>query len=278
MSVPIFRPEAVAARSHSWLGEIHIEKPRSHVLMTVLAVVAFGAIAFVIVVGSYSRFVSVNGITMPAVTPTPVVTNANGTVIAVLVTEGAEVHNGDPIALVSSVGPNDTSKNGEAPRVLTPAVVLRSPATGSVLSVNIHPGESVTASMIALRVLPPFAPPAGILFLPPQAAEALRVNDQLLVRYGPPPVEHERIITARVVAISYNVLAPGQLAALGGTQTRDPMLRVDLEFAKPTNNETAGVGPLKSFMPLATDIVIEHKPIRELILPFASIEPHRQIR
>jgi hypothetical protein len=71
MSISLFREEALAAANYSWLGEIRIATPRSHIAMAAFGAVALATMVAVVLLGSYSRYVPVNGITTAAVQPIP---------------------------------------------------------------------------------------------------------------------------------------------------------------------------------------------------------------
>jgi hypothetical protein len=71
MTISLFRDEALAAAHYSWLGEIRIATPRSHIAMAAFGAVALATMVAVVLLGSYSRYVPVNGITTAAVQPIP---------------------------------------------------------------------------------------------------------------------------------------------------------------------------------------------------------------
>lgn len=100
MSNPLFRPEVLDARRHSWLGGISLSQPLRAWVLTGVAGAMATVVICLLVFGSYTRRSSVRGQLVPNLGLSSVVAPGNGVVARLLAEEGARVQAGQPLALI----------------------------------------------------------------------------------------------------------------------------------------------------------------------------------
>ena len=98
----LFRDEVINAKRGEWLGTIRLATPLSHRLLTVFALVLGMALMAFLVVGEYTRRERASGILVPAAGLIELTTSGAGTVTQALVEQGAVVHAGDSLVVISS--------------------------------------------------------------------------------------------------------------------------------------------------------------------------------
>jgi membrane fusion protein len=110
----LFRPEAVGAGTHSWLGGINFGQPVGFAAITgLMALVALCSLVFVFA-ASYTRKATVAGQLVPAHGIANVVAQEGGVLRAISVSEGAHVRYGDTLAILDSSHPTVRSSDPHA--------------------------------------------------------------------------------------------------------------------------------------------------------------------
>src|SRR5689334_3238915 len=99
---PLFRPEVVAERQGQWLGTILLEQRISQRAFTWIALTAGAAILALLVFGSYTRKVHVNGWVIPQQGVARVMAPQAGVVRRIDVHEGDTVRAGTPLLILSA--------------------------------------------------------------------------------------------------------------------------------------------------------------------------------
>jgi len=99
---PLFRPEVIAERQGQWLGTILLEQRISQRTFTWIALTAGAAILALLVFGSYTRKVHVNGWVVPQQGVARVVAPQGGVVSRIDVHEGDTVRAGTPLLILSA--------------------------------------------------------------------------------------------------------------------------------------------------------------------------------
>lgn len=266
----LFRQEVLDAKRFSWLGEIRIKAPSWHVAMAVFAGLCLFVIAVMISVLSYSRYVKVQGITSPITKSIPVVADATATIGAVLVTEGAIVHAGDPLAtlLRAEADGRNPGRGITMENSFRRASILRSRVDGTVLEVRGRAGDFVEEDSVVVNILPTSATIGAILFVPPEAMGAIAVHDPIKLQYKYNGDGKVTIFPGIVTSISPNALTNAQLLSLGGIPSRQPQFRADLTIA-PFRDVMGNVTPnaVRYGIPLEASIVVERKRILDMFAP-----------
>lgn len=111
MADPLFRREALAARSRSWLGGISLSQPPSLWLVAAFSLAAAAAIVLLLAAGDYTRRSRVAGQLVPDLGLVTLVAPAAGVVLRPLPKEGAEVALGQALAVIGT--PRATSETGD---------------------------------------------------------------------------------------------------------------------------------------------------------------------
>lgn len=102
MSQGLFRQEVLDARRGEWLGSIIVATPLSRWVWTLLSLLLAGALVVLLVFGHYTRRESVSGQLVPSAGLVSLTATNAGSVTRVWVHEGQSVHQGDPLAEISS--------------------------------------------------------------------------------------------------------------------------------------------------------------------------------
>ncbi|GLQ89754.1 HlyD family secretion protein [Dyella flagellata] len=98
----IFRKEVIEAKRGQWLGTIRVASPLSHQVLTLCALAVGVALVVFLVTGQYTRRERTSGTLVPTAGLIEITATLPGTITRALVTQGATVHAGEPIALISS--------------------------------------------------------------------------------------------------------------------------------------------------------------------------------
>src|ERR1700740_1972002 len=94
-TVPLFRPELLAARRDPSLGALLLVQPISTRLLTMVAVVIAACLILFAFVGEYTRKASVAGYLVPTQGLIKIYSRETGTVVEKHVVEGQQVSKGD---------------------------------------------------------------------------------------------------------------------------------------------------------------------------------------
>lgn len=98
----LFRPEALAAKRHGWLGDISLSQPLSTWVLCGFALLAASSILALMVFGEYTRRSRVVGQLVPDLGLATVVAPVAGVVSAPMPDEGHAVTAGQPLIVVST--------------------------------------------------------------------------------------------------------------------------------------------------------------------------------
>lgn len=109
----LFRPEALEHREREWLGSVQLIRPVSFTVLTVLFVLTALTVTAYLAVGQYSRKARVTGYLVPDRGLIRLVSPQNAVVLENHVVEGASVHHGD-VLFVLSVGPSTVGGDTQA--------------------------------------------------------------------------------------------------------------------------------------------------------------------
>ncbi len=101
MNKSLFRAEVGAAQASAWLGEIRLAAPVSHTVWALCALVCGVAIVAWLVLGEYTRRERVPGQLVPVEGLARLKARSAGEVQRILVAEGQDVRQGDPLVVIS---------------------------------------------------------------------------------------------------------------------------------------------------------------------------------
>lgn len=98
---PLFRPESLESRRHSWLGRPMLLPSPSGAVFAVFSIVLVAALATGLVLGEYTQRVRVGGVLLPSEGLTRMVAPQSGWVTEVATANGARVRRGDLLYRIS---------------------------------------------------------------------------------------------------------------------------------------------------------------------------------
>src|SRR6266576_1154073 len=101
VDLPLFRREALDARTSQWMGKITLSQPVSSWLLPILVFLFAVTLLIFLFIGTYTRHESVHGQLIPSTGLLPVTTRSAGTVLATLVGEGQAVTKGQVLVELS---------------------------------------------------------------------------------------------------------------------------------------------------------------------------------
>ncbi len=102
MDRSLFRPEVLEARRELWLGSIHVARPPSFAWMTGVAVLISGLIVAFGIFGEFERKATLSGLLLPTSGLIQVQSPQTGLLSELLVPEGTQVAQGQPIMRVKT--------------------------------------------------------------------------------------------------------------------------------------------------------------------------------
>lgn len=102
MNEPLFRPEAMAERQTQWLGTVLLTPRLSYRLFAAFAGFAMLGVLALLVFGHYTRKARIVGWLVPELGLVQVFAPQSAVVTRIEVAEGAEVHKGDPLLVLST--------------------------------------------------------------------------------------------------------------------------------------------------------------------------------
>ncbi len=255
-----FRPEVIAARRQSWLGEIRVRTPLWLRVCSLLALLSLIVVLAVLLRGSYSQYVRVSGRAVADTQTVLASAGAAGSITRILVGEGARVRTGDVLALISqdsaAASPNSAG-----------TIAIASPIDGSVARVSIHQGDTVQAATPAFALLPETNSVRVVLLIPEQARRAVAPGDRIDLFAEVHGQRNPEPIHATVTAVASVASSDAQIAALRGEPTRTPLYRVDLELPGKSIDELApGTA-------VTATIAVARKRLIALLAPAAATTP-----
>lgn len=111
VDLPLFREEALRARTSQWMGSITLSQPVSSWLLSALAFFLAVAVLIFLFIGTYTRHESVQGQLIPSAGLLPVTARTAGTVMATMIHEGQTVEKDQ--ALVELSGEINSVSRGQ---------------------------------------------------------------------------------------------------------------------------------------------------------------------
>jgi membrane fusion protein len=142
--------------------------------------------------------------------------------------------------------------------------VLESPVTGTVASVEVHAGYSISAQRLLMTVLPENAELVAEVFVPSRAAGFIQPGQNVRIAYDAFPQQKFGTFEGRIAHISEFVLLPGEIP-----QTfflREATYKVQIVVDDSPIQTSVGAARLRPGMLLAADIVLEKRNLIDWLL------------
>jgi hypothetical protein len=223
---PLFRPEALNARSQAALGPVRLAASRSLTLWTVGLVAATFALLAWLAGSGLTRTLALPGTLQPTDGPLRLHAAADGTVVQVAVREGETLPAGAPVVVVEDAGRRQ---------------VVATPAAMRVSALVVRPGQPVTTGAEVARLEPVDARWQAELTAPAVALEALPVGRPIRLRLLDGAGGDATWLDGTVTGVAREPLA-------------SPPAAVDAVPPEPHYRVTVGIAPASAADPASTPL------------------------
>jgi membrane fusion protein len=142
--------------------------------------------------------------------------------------------------------------------------VLKSPVTGIVASVEVHPGYSVAAQRLLMTIVPENADLVAEVFIPSRAAGFVRAGQTVRIAYDAFPQQKFGTFEGRVAHVSDFVLLPGEIPQTFAV--REATYKVHIVVDDSPIQTSVGAAGLRPGMLLAADIILENRNLIDWLL------------
>jgi len=113
------------------------------------------------------------------------------------------------------------------------STVLRAPADGTISSLVVKPGQTVTAGQVLLALVPSNAKLSAELLVPSSAIGFVHAGTKVSLHYQAFPYQKFGVQHGTVKQVSYSALKPAEVTALSGQQGPvESMYRVQVDLEK----------------------------------------------
>lgn len=143
-------------------------------------------------------------------------------------------------------------------------IVLKSPVSGVIASVEVHDGYSVTPDQMLMTVVPQGAELVAEVFVPSRAAGFIRPGQSVRIAYDAFPQEKFGTFDGRVSRVSEYVLLPGEIPQT--FSIREATYKTQVVLASSSIETSAGTAMLRPGMLLSADIVLEKRNLVDWLL------------
>lgn len=143
--------------------------------------------------------------------------------------------------------------------------MLYAPRNGTVSSVLVTAGQSVTASEPLLNVLPAGSALQAQLLVPSRSIGFIDPGSRVVLRYQAYPYQKFGQHYGRVAAISRSALSPTDVAALTGQRTDQPLYRVLVKLDHQAIRAYGKAQTLKPGMAVNADILMDRRRLIEWV-------------
>ncbi|HEX5340358.1 MAG TPA: HlyD family efflux transporter periplasmic adaptor subunit [Gammaproteobacteria bacterium] len=136
-------------------------------------------------------------------------------------------------------------------------IVLKAPVDGTVSAMLVQPGQTVSASMPLVTLMPAGAKLEARLLIPTRAMGFVKVGQEVRLRYDAFPYQHFGLYRGKVTQISDAVFTPSELPV--PLPVGEPVYPVDVTLV---SQDVAAYGhpvPLQPGMSLSADVVLNRE-------------------
>ncbi|HET7268241.1 MAG TPA: HlyD family efflux transporter periplasmic adaptor subunit [Oleiagrimonas sp.] len=143
------------------------------------------------------------------------------------------------------------------------AMVLRAPRAGVVSTLLVKQGKHVAAGQSLLSILPDGSSLQAQLLVPSRAVGFVAPGSRVVLRYQAYPYQKFGQQYGHVASISRSALGPGEIVALTGKRTKQPLYRVKVKLDRQAIRAYGKAHALKPGMALSADIMMERRSLLE---------------
>jgi len=157
-------------------------------------------------------------------------------------------------------------------RELQHRVEIIAPAPGTVATVLVEPGQTVSTGATLATIIPQGAPLEAHLYAPSRSIGFVRPGQDVLLRYPAYPHQKFGSHRGRIASISRNAMPPGELGFVPADGSREPLYRIKVELASQSIEAYGRPESLKAGMQVEADILLDRRRLIEWIFePLISL-------
>jgi membrane fusion protein len=145
------------------------------------------------------------------------------------------------------------------------AVVLRSPADGTVANVLVHPGQAIAAQQPLATVLPTGATLQAELWVPSQAIGFVHTGEPVVMRYRAYPYQKFGQHMGHVSEVSRSAISPKELSQWLGQDVKEPRYRVEVTLDSQKILAYGRSEALRPGMALDADVLLDRRRLLEWV-------------
>jgi membrane fusion protein len=146
------------------------------------------------------------------------------------------------------------------------------PAAGTIATVLVEPGQMVVAGMPLATLIPEGSRLEVHLFAASRSIGFVRAGQEVLVRYLAYPHQKFGAYRARVLAVSRNAMAAGELGFVPPDGSREPLYRIKAALESQSVLAYGRPQPLQAGMQVEADILLDRRRLIEWIFePLLSL-------
>jgi len=150
--------------------------------------------------------------------------------------------------------------------------LVAAPASGTVATLLVEPGQLAGPGATLLTLLPDGSPLEAHLYAPSRSIGFIRTGQEVLLRYPAFPYQKFGSHRARVASVSRSALAPAELGYVAPDGTREPLYRIKVELASQTVTAYGRAEPLQAGMEVQADVLLDRRRLIEwLFEPLFSL-------
>lgn len=142
--------------------------------------------------------------------------------------------------------------------------VLQSPISGTVGSIEVHAGYSVSAQQILMTILPVDAELVAEVFVPSTAAGFIQPGQRVRIAYDAFPEQKFGAFEGQIYQVSKFVLLPGEIPQTFSIQEATYKVQIAIDDV-PVNTNSGSTG-LRPGMLLAANIILEKRNLIDWLL------------
>jgi len=148
-------------------------------------------------------------------------------------------------------------------------IVVSSPQAGTITSMQVKLGSSVTPDLPMLSIIPKGSDLEAQLFVPTRAIGFIRPGQQVLLRYRAFPYQKFGHYDGTITSVSRSTLAPSELAPQSRSvsdQANEPVYSIKVKLAQQNATAYGEAIELQPGMQLDADVYIERRRLIEWVL------------
>jgi len=157
-------------------------------------------------------------------------------------------------------------------RQLQYRATIVAPTSGSIATILVEPGQSITAGTIVATLIPRADALEAQLFAPSRSIGFVRTGQDVLLRFLAFPHQKFGMHQARITGISRNPMTPVELGFTPADGSREPLYRIKAELGAQSIEAYGKQEPLQVGMQVEADIRLDRRRLIEWIFePLLSL-------